>query len=178
MLKNIDLKLFSIINGFAGKNQIFDNIGIFLAKYIIYIFPVILIILYKNKKYRKPSMYSLYSAIIGIVINWITSLIYFRQRPFVVKIGTQLISHSSDASFPSDHTTFMLSIAFTLICFKETRKIGLMLSLTGLISGLSRVYVGIHYPLDILGSILVAGISSLITLIIKEKIKNKPESKK
>lgn len=173
MLKSIDLKIFSTINGLAGKNQIFDYIGIFLAKYLIYLFPVILILLYKNKKHRKHSMYSLYSAIIGMAINWIISLIYFRPRPFVSNIGKQLISHSPDASFPSDHTTLMLSIAFTLVCFKETRKIGIVLTFLGLISGISRIYTGLHYPTDILGSIFVAGISSTTTLLIKKHLSEK-----
>ena len=85
--------------------------------------------------------------------------------------GKILISHSPETSFPSDHTTFMLSIAFIFLYFKETRKMGIFLSILGIIGGIARVYCGVHYPFDILGSILVAGVSSCIIFLSRGKLK-------
>jgi undecaprenyl-diphosphatase len=47
-----------------------------------------------------------FAGVLALIINVIISHIWFRPRPFTVfQKGTQLIPHSSDASFPSDHTS-------------------------------------------------------------------------
>jgi undecaprenyl-diphosphatase len=58
----------------------------------------------------------------------------------------------------------MLSISFILLSSKRTTFIGSTLFILGLISGTARVYSGLHFPLDILGSIMVSFVSSLIVL--------------
>jgi undecaprenyl-diphosphatase len=82
-------------------------------------------------------------------------------------MGTALINHVPETSFPSDHTTLMLSIAITLFLIREERKIGAALFLLGIIGGLTRVFCGIHYPFDILGSLIVAFFSSTLVLCFK-----------
>jgi len=77
-------------------------------------------------------------------------------------LGSNILAHSEKTSFPSNHTTFMLSLAFILLYFKETRTIGIVLTLLGLVSGFSRIYCGVHYPLDILGSLFVSLLTSYI----------------
>jgi len=86
------------------------------------------------------------------------------------KIGVLLIKHAPETSFPSDHTTFMFSIAFILLYFKKTRIMGIILVAIATIGGTARVFAGVHYPFDIIGSILVAMISSYIIFTSKEKL--------
>jgi undecaprenyl-diphosphatase len=85
-------------------------------------------------------------------------------------IGKLLIDHVPETSFPSDHTTFMLSLSITLLLLKETRKTGMLLSVLGLVGGLSRVLCGIHYPFDILGSLLVATIAALVIILLRSRL--------
>jgi undecaprenyl-diphosphatase len=59
-----------------------------------------------------------YSAIAGVLINRFITLFYFHHRPFMLEMGTQLVYHVPESSFPSDHTTFMLSIAAMLLYFR------------------------------------------------------------
>lgn len=159
--------LFLVINSLAGKNKVLDLTGIFLAKYTPFFFIIFLLYLCLRDK-RRPTIYAGYSAILGILLNFTIGLFYFHPRPFMEGLGKELIKHSPDNSFPSDHTTFMLSIALTLFYFRETRVWGVFLSVLGLLGGLSRVYCGVHFPFDILGSVFVSLVSSTTVYFLKD----------
>ena len=116
----------------------------------------------KGNSTRDILLYGIYAGIIGLVINYLIGLVYFHPRPFVIGLGTQLFQYPADTSFPSDHTTFMVSIALMFFYFKETRIYGVIFLILGLIGGFARVFSGVHFPLDILGSIIVSIISTLI----------------
>lgn len=143
-----------------------------MAEYLPFLFIAVLIYLWFSQKVggKRISLYAGYSAVLGVVFNLLITVFYFHPRPFMDKIGTTLINHVPETSFPSDHTTFMLSVAMTLLIIKETRKTGIILCFFGIIGGLSRVFCGIHYPLDILGSLAVALVSSSLVLTFSTKL--------
>jgi len=62
-----------------------------------------------------------------------------------------LVGKSPDASFPSDHTAF--AAAFTAALFDKGRELAVFLAVFTVVLGISRVYVGTHYPFDVLGGI-------------------------
>ena len=167
----LNLFLFQQLNNLAGKNLFLDQTIKFLAIYLPVLFIVFLIIIFfRIKKLKAIIIFSLLSAIIGIFFNFLIHIFYFYPRPFVFGLGKQLLSHSADASFPSDHTTFMASIALFLLFFRKTAIIGGVLFLFALLGGLARVYCGIHFPFDIFGSILVSIIVSLISFWLYRKL--------
>ncbi len=63
----------------------------------------------------------------------------------------------------------MVSIALMFFYFKETRVYGVILLILGLTGGLARVFSGVHFPLDIFGSIVVSVISTYIIYQFKER---------
>ncbi len=175
--------IFTAINNLAGKNNLLDFFGIFLAEYTPYVAIGALIYfwfkdcfhpsfnknclwLFKNNIYQKIVLLAGVSAILGIVVNRIISAIYFHPRPFMQDLGTLLVKHSAESSFPSDHTTFILSIAFSLFYFSLTKKAGAFLIILGIFSGISRVFCGLHFPADILGSIAIAILSASIPKLV------------
>lgn len=170
-LDQININIFNSINHFAGSNAALDKIGILIAEYPLLIFILILVFLwFKNKEYKNSVLFCTYSAILGLAINYLIALFYFHPRPFMDKIGILLINHAPETSFPSDHTTFMFSIAFMFLYFKETRKAGIILSALGILGDISRIFCGLHYPLDIIGSILIAIVSSYVIFISKQNL--------
>ena len=172
MNTSLNINVFLLINQFAGKMQALDVVIKIIARYLPWIF--VLVVLYvwfkRDREYKNISMLSIYSALIGLLFNFIITSLYFHPRPFMMHLGKLLISHPSETSFPSDHTTFMLSIAILFIYFKKTRVPGLILTLAGLIGGFARVYCGLHFPGDILGSIGVSIVSSSIIYGIRKKL--------
>ena len=171
MIEQLNLALFHLINQYAGLNPVIDTLAIFAAKYMPVVVILALAILWVTKRNntRDVILYGIYAAIIGLVINYIIGLVYFHPRPFMIGLGTQLFQYPAETSFPSDHTTFMVSIALMLLYFKETRVYGVILLILGLIGGFARVFSGVHFPLDILGSIVVSIISTLIIFQFKDR---------
>ena len=162
--------LFLLINQFAGKNHVLDLIGIFLAKDMPYVFILVEIYLYFIIDKKNESLFAFYSVILALMISFSISLIYFHNRPFMDNIGTLLIHHKAETSFPSDHTTFLFSIACSFMLFR-IRFWGLFLFLA-LLGGLARIYVGVHYPYDILGGIVVGFVGAFIIFKCKTKLQH------
>jgi len=182
-MDNLSIAVFNYINHFAGRSFLLDSILKIIAQYLPVMFILVLIGLWLKQGPTRPEVqggmsmdtgykdivvYSGCAVILGLLLNFIISLFYFHPRPFMVHIGRVLILHRFDSSFPSDHTTFMLSIAFMLVYFKTTRTIGLILSLSGFVGGLSRVFCGVQRPGDILGSIAVSLAVSLVVYSIRK----------
>jgi len=165
----INQELFLTINNYATTNHDIDFIMISFAKYIPYIFIGLLFYLWFSNK-QNEALYAGYTTTLGVTINSMIGLFYFHPRPFMDNLGVALLSHKAENSFPSDHTTFVVSIAFMLLTFKQTRIIGVVASILALWCGVARIYCGVHYPFDILGSIIVASISVVVILLLKNKL--------
>jgi undecaprenyl-diphosphatase len=54
-----------------------------------------------------------------------------------------------------------------LITFKSTRILGIILSFLALWCGIARVYVGVHWPFDLVGSIVTASIATIVIFVLK-----------
>jgi undecaprenyl-diphosphatase len=173
MIEQLNIALFQLINQYAGINPVFDSIAVFAAEYM----PVVVILFLVYLWIRKCNsthdilIYGIYAGITGLIINYLIGLVYFHPRPSMLHLGTQLFQYQTDSSFPSDHTTLMVSIALTLIYFRETRVYGVIILILGFIGGFARVFSGIHFPFDIFGSIIVAVISSALIFYFKERFK-------
>ncbi len=172
MIEQINITLFHLINQYAGVNPSIDIIAVFMAQYMPVVIILVLAYLWiKNgNKHRNIVLYGIYASIIGLAINLIIGLIYFHPRPFMIQMGTQLFQYPAETSFPSDHTTFMISMALMLIYFKETRMVGIGLFILGLTGGFARVFSGVHFPFDILGAIVVSIFSSILIYQFKDRL--------
>jgi undecaprenyl-diphosphatase len=171
MIEQLNIALFQLINQYAGINPVFDSIAVFAAEYmpVIVILALIYFWIRKGDSTHDILLYGVYAAITGLIINYLIGLVYFHPRPSMLYLGTQLFQYPTDSSFPSDHTTLMVSIALMLIYFKETRIYGVIILILGLIGGFARVFSGIHFPFDIFGSVIVAIISTLLIFYFKER---------
>lgn len=164
-----NLSLFFLVFGMSSKNPLLDNIMIFGAEYIIYI-TLVLIFLVSLKGTiveKKSLILFLFSLPVLILIIKIIHLFIYTDRPFVEEEIIPLVTLKSDASFPSRHTAIMASIAFSYAFFKS-RWYLLFLFLAAWV-GFARVYVGVHYPLDILGGFIVG----FIAVLISKRVVNK-----
>jgi len=154
---NIDLYLFNLINGFAGKWPWLDYLGMFFAKYFEYFLwlALFLFLAFNTKKYWKIILEAFVAG--GISRFLITSgirLFWFRARPFVALNFIPLIEKSaSEASFPSGHASFYFALSTTIYFYNK--KIGTIFYVASSLIVLARIFVGVHWPSDILvGAIL------------------------
>lgn len=164
-LLDLDYRLFKFFNSFAGISAALDFTFVALAEWVIFAMIAglaLFILLKKNGKARAAlALQALAAAFIGrIFIVSLIRIFFYRVRPFVAGVVTQLEPHNPlEASFPSGHATVMFALAFSLM-FGDA-KWGIFYFILALISSLSRIAVGVHYPADILGGMLVALFSSI-----------------
>ncbi len=161
-----NLSLFSLIFSLNNQSSVFDILMIVGAEYIIYLAFILIFAFALNGKApeRKALILTLFTFPVLVLIIKIIHLFFYEPRPFVSLDISPLIPHKDDASFPSRHTTIMSAIAFSYIFFKSKWSVLFLFLLLWV--GTSRVYVGIHYPLDIVGGIVVGIISTAISLKI------------
>ena len=126
------------------------------------------------------------SVLLALLINlFITNIglknIIARPRPFNVNPElVTLIKHPSSFSFPSGHTSGSLTAAMVLYHLMP-KKIGVPAVVLATMIAFSRMYIGVHYPTDVLGGIAVAVIASTVAIMVvrfaKEKIWQKQKNK-
>jgi undecaprenyl-diphosphatase len=87
---------------------------------------------------------------------------------------TQLISHAAGQSFPSDHTTLSTAVALGVLFFTRFKKIGGVLLACACAIGFSRIFVGVHYPADIVAGLFTALIGCGLVLVVKKIISSQP----
>lgn len=156
----LDIKLFNIITLLSGRNSIIDKCMIFFSNNIRYVYVILLFFLwFKNTAYKRMTAKVIISCVITLLINLLIRMFYFKPRPFQQGNVEILIPSKMDSSFPSKHT--LLVFAISTIVFFYQRILGVILLAMALLTGFSRVWVGHHYPSDILGSSIIGAFISI-----------------
>lgn len=156
--------LFFLIFNLSNQSPILDSIMIFITKYLIYLaFLFMLIISIKNKTNdKKAFILAIITLPIAILLIKIVHIFFVEQRPFITYNLIPLTDNFTDLSFPSRHATIIAVLAFSYMYFKSKWSVLLLTSTT--LIGLSRIYIGVHYPLDVLGGFVLGAVSLIITI--------------
>ena len=106
-------------------------------------------------------------ALAGQAANLLLGAMWFEPRPFMVGIGHTLLDHAADNGFPSDHSTLMFAQGTGLVLTGAARVAGVAVGLAGLGVAWARVYLGVHFPVDVLTGILVGGVAGWVARLIQ-----------
>ena len=114
-----------------------------------------------TRKWKIASACALGSAALALLVNQMIGKLWHRQRPFATHPTAHVWgSRSHDPSFPSDHASAAFAIAFAV--FLYDRVIGSIFLAAAVVIGVGRVFIGAHYPLDVLAGSLVGLASALL----------------
>ena len=132
------------------------------------------VVLLIPKKTRKCGIMVLAALLVMLVANnLILKNIVARPRPYatypeLVEDIANLIHVPKSYSFPSGHTVSAMAAAFTI--FSQHKKLGIAAIVAGVLMGLSRLYVGVHFPTDVFGGIIVGALIALFVYWAEKKI--------
>lgn len=153
------------LHGFDWLNKVVKFITALGDTAIIWIALAVFMLFFKNT--RRASIVMLISLAIGYIINdFVLKNIFERVRPFdennefkvfLENIGMEL---PSGFSFPSGHTFSSFNCAVVLMCFNK--KFGYFTLPLASIIAMSRIYLCVHYPTDV----LVGAILGIVTALI------------
>lgn len=146
---------------------------------------------------RSVVIWVIVACVLAYAINLAWEQVIFEPRPFISHKVHLLVAHAADASFPSDHTAWAFAV-FGLLAFcllpvlfaarsqnahnsklapaQSVRLVPFLLILLALVIacsiGFARVFVGVHYPGDILGGaidgLLAAGIVTALSRWLRQ----------
>lgn len=163
-MEELNLYLFDLIHGLAGKNFALDDFGIFIAQYLPYLLMIgFFLFAFGKKDWRLRILISIDAALAVILSRGIVAeairFFYHHPRPFVTLNFAPLISESS-YSFPSGHASWFFALAATIYAYD--RKLGAWFFVFAAINGIARVFAGVHWPFDILSGAVVGILSGII----------------
>ncbi|MBD0422157.1 phosphatase PAP2 family protein [Streptomyces sp. TRM S81-3] len=158
---NPDVELLYDINGLAkDAPHWFDRVMEFVGEYGL-LFAIVLLVLWCWWSVRRrggedaaPSVAALVwaplAAGVAVLVNVPIRGFVERPRPFKTHDGLEvLVEGKNDFSFVSDHATLVMAMAVAL--FVANRKFGVVAIVLAVLGGFCRVYMGVHYPTDVVG---------------------------
>ena len=165
-ISEINNDLFRMINSLGKEFQFINLPMIIIAKYTVFFlaFFVIMFWFTKNKENKIMIICASIAFILAETMGKFAGLFHFNHQPFAVLSNTnQLIEKAVDNSFPSDHTILFFSFCMSFWLFKKGRWV--IWILLAILVGVSRIWVGVHYPLDVLVGAFIGIVSSVLTYL-------------
>lgn len=158
-MDSINRALFLAVNASPNVSEGELAIAVLLAKYLILLLPVGLTLLWlAGGRDREGAVHGLLGVGLALLINGVIGLAWFEPRPFVVGLGTNLLPHAPTSAFPSNHASILFTSAFVLLgtLARSPRLLGRLLLLCAVPVCWARVYLGVHWPLDMVGALAVS----------------------
>jgi len=166
-MESLNQTLFLYLNAGAHPSLWTLVVSSFLAEVAIGLIPLTLLFgwLRGTDSTRKVMLEAVASGVLAIVCNQLIDLVWQHPRPFMIGLGRTYLAHAADSSFPSDHLSLWWAVSFTLLLHRSTRFAGLVMSIAGLSVAWSRIYLGVHFPLDMVGAAVFAFVSALLCML-------------
>lgn len=160
--------IFSMVNGLAGRFGPLDVLMVVAAKYLIFLLfaagAVVTALRARQDGWWPAGAWRLGQVGLTLAVGFALSLTIrtfgLSQRPFQTHEVHMLVDHAPGVSLPSDHSTASFAVAVAVWFFVSARWGPYFMGVAALIA-VSRVFVGVHYPADIVAGALVAMIAGL-----------------
>jgi undecaprenyl-diphosphatase len=184
-MPNLNTRLLEFVNSAVGYYHPLDIVFLIATSIFTLVFIAGLVGLYfgiylpyKGKGQErirriKDAMFIAGAVLATYIVVTVTKVLIAYPRPFKTLTDLHvLISLPNDYSFPSGHAALTMALATSVYLFRK--RLGTLLFAFAFVVGLARIYVGVHYPLDVgVGFLLGYGIPKLLGhfFVKKESLK-------
>ena len=129
----------------------------FMADDLIYLIPLALVALWcwSGEKQRQLALKACLVALVALGVNQLIILGWPHPRSFMIGLGHTFIPHAADSSFPSDHATIFSAVGLTLVFGYARSLAGWAILALGMCVAWARIFLGVHFPLDMLGAVAI-----------------------
>lgn len=159
----LNINVFRVINDLGKQFTFLNPAAIFVAEYTLYLLCFSILFYWfkmRSTQNRLMIIQAVISFLLAEAIGKISGLFYSHNQPFAVLPDViQLVEHRIDNSFPSDHTILFFAISFSIWLVRK--KVGAIWLLIACTVGISRIWVGVHYPIDIIVGAIIGVISAV-----------------
>ncbi len=159
----MDNSLFRWINRLANRTGWAHGFFTSYAKYGIVLFAALLVAAYLDGRQHDDlravagSVWAAGAALVALGIGQLIGGAIDRARPYEAMTGVYLlVDKTTDFSFPSDHATAAGAVAVGLLF--TNRRWGIVAAVLAIVMAFTRVYVGAHYPGDVIAGIALGGV--------------------
>ncbi|MCE8029868.1 phosphatase PAP2 family protein [Halomonas daqingensis] len=161
----LNLALFAQLNAAPDSDPRLLLMAEVFAVYLIWLVPALLVIgwLRGSERLKRPLWEAFIATLLALAASWVIGWLWPTPRPFMMPVGQTFLEHAPTPAFPSNHATIMLTMAFSLLLHAGTRRIGRYLLLLTLPVAWARVFLGVHFPQDMLGALVLA--AAMATLV-------------
>jgi undecaprenyl-diphosphatase len=149
--------LFLQMNGDYATQPWLVAIAIGIAVGLVYLIPMLLaaLWLWGGRDLRRLATKACLVTLLALGVNQVIGLAWMHPRPFMLGLGHGWLDHAAESSFPSDHATVFAGVGLTLLFGGATWLAGIVL-IVGVMVAWARVFLGVHFPLDMVGAVAVA----------------------
>ncbi len=139
---------------------------------------VLTAILMIPKKTRKLGLYILFGLGVATVINNLgLKELFARPRPFNFEhwgdiyeyVYPNLVEKPHSLSFPSGHTSTSIGAALPFL-MRANKKAGIPIFIIAVLIGISRIYIHVHYPTDVIAGAVVGLVSGFLAVLLLDKL--------
>ena len=158
-LETINLQWFSLLNATPDSAPLMVTCAKIAAKYPLYAVALFLVLyaLMGDKTQRVLVIKTVIGVAVSLTISQMIITLFPHPRPFVMGVGHTFLEHAPTPSFPSHHMIIFTAIAMSFLLAKRLM-LGVLLLALAFIVGWSRIYIGVHFPMDIIGGFCLASV--------------------
>jgi membrane-associated phospholipid phosphatase len=170
----VDIQVFNAINEFARDTGWLHAPLLDYANYGVVVFAVLLLAGWWVARGSGPrtvaaAIWAVLATLIAVGLNQPISRAVHEARPFRVEPHILVLAHrSTDFSFPSDHAVMAGAVAAGL--WLVSTRLGIVASVLAVVMAFARVYVGVHFPQDVIAGLVLGAAVALVGWLLVGRI--------